>query len=178
MADSDKKLSNYRVFKSGLEARVFKDIFNWAEENDHDVSKRTSLIERCFHNLDLEHKGYITARDLRNFSKLKGANDAKEKEEESPLTLSGFSDLLSDHMQDKYFPKGHVLYRQGTTVRNNCSYFYFFCRQKLSPVHHGQGDHMYFLNSGSVEVTTKKGFRAVLTQGDFFGEGISMCLDC
>ena len=130
MADSDKKLSNYRVFKSGLEARVFKDIFNWAEENDHDVSKRTSLIERCFHNLDLEHKGYITARDLRNFSKLKGANDAKEKEEESPLTLSGFSDLLSDHMQDKYFPKGHVLYRQGTTVRNNCSYFYFFLSTK------------------------------------------------
>jgi CRP-like cAMP-binding protein len=30
---------------------------------------------------------------------------------------------------------------------------------------------MYFLNSGSVEVSTKKGFHAVLKQGDFFGEG-------
>ena len=132
MADSDKKLSKYRVFKSGLEARVFKDIFNWAEENDHEVSKRTSLIERCFHNLDLEHKGYITTKDLRSFSKLEGANDAKEKEEETPLTLSSFSDLLSDHMQDKYFPKGHVLYRQGTMVRNNYSYSQFFCVDRNS----------------------------------------------
>jgi serine/threonine protein kinase len=116
IADSDKKLSMYRVFKSGLEARVFEDIFNWSEENDSDISKRTSLIERSFRNLDPQHKGYITAKDLRKFSKLEGAIDEKEKGDDTPLTLSGFSDLLSDHMQNKYFPKGHILYRQGQKV--------------------------------------------------------------
>lgn len=48
---------------------------------------------------------------------------------------------------------------------------HFLCRHGVSPVHNDQGDHMYFLNSGSVEVSTKKGFRTVLKQGDFFGEG-------
>ena len=33
------------------------------------------------------------------------------------------------------------------------------------------GNHMYFLNSGTVEVTTKDGSRALRKQGDFFGEG-------
>jgi CRP-like cAMP-binding protein len=66
----------------------------------------------------------------------------------TPLSLSGFSDLLSDHMKNKFFPKGHVICRQGE-----------------------KGNHMYFINSGTVEVSTKKGFRTILSQGDFFGEG-------
>jgi hypothetical protein len=31
-ADSDKKLSMYRVFKSRIEAKVFADIVNWSDD--------------------------------------------------------------------------------------------------------------------------------------------------
>lgn len=157
IADSDNKLSMYRGFKSRLELKVFEDIVNWSDENGSDISKSTSLFERAFHNLDPQHKGYITASDLKRLAIDDKGNavltDGAEQEEDSPLTLSGFSDLLSDHMRNKYYPKGHVIYREDD-----------------------EGNHMYLLNSGTVEVTTKKGFHTELSQGEFFGEGKS--IDC
>lgn len=160
IADSDNKLSMYRGFKSRLELKVFEDIVNWSDENGSDISKSTSLFERAFHNLDPQHKGYITATDLKRLAiddKGKAVlTDGAEQEEDLPLTLSGFSDLLSDHMRNKYFPKGHIIYRQGD-----------------------EGNHMYLLNSGTVEITTKKGFHTELSQGEFFGEGKSIdCYHC
>lgn len=56
--------------------------------------------------------------------------------------------MLSDHMKNVYFPAGHVIFEEGD-----------------------EGDAMYFLNSGRLEVTTKDGFRDTTEQGDFFGEG-------
>jgi len=64
------------------------------------------------------------------------------------MSLSEFSTLLGDNMQSKYLPTGHVLYREGDI-----------------------GHHMYFINSGKIEVSTKDGFRAVLQHGDTCGEG-------
>ncbi len=51
-------------------------------------------------------------------------------------------------MKNKYFPRGMKVYTEGD-----------------------EGNHMYFINSGIVEVTTKDGSCVVRRQGDFFGEG-------
>jgi len=149
IADSDKKLSMYRIFKSRLEAQVFEDIVNWSDSKDDGVAKRTSLIERSFQSFDPQHKGYITAKDLKKLTeKHDGSVSIEIQEDVTPLSLSGFSDLLSDHMKNKFFPKGHVIYREGD-----------------------KGNHIYFINSGTVEVSTKDGSNTKRSQGDFFGEG-------
>lgn len=168
MADSDKKLSSYKAYKSKLEAKVFADMVQWAD-NLHTTdpgSQQTSLLERAFHNLDGSKRGYITKNDLRRLS---GQKDDKpttaspsrrthatssatisEDEESSgeQLSLSVFSELLSDSLKSRYFPKGHIVYRENDI-----------------------GDKMYFLNSGTVEVLTSDGHHSTRTQGDTFGEG-------
>lgn len=147
--DSDKRLSKYRVFKSRLEASVFENIVNWSEDNNSSLSKQTSLIERSFNKFDPEHKGYITTNDLRRLTEKSGESISIELNEDAqPLSLSGFSDLLSDNMKNKFFPKGHVIFREGE-----------------------KGDHMYYINSGTVQVSTRDGLLIPLSQGDFFGEG-------
>jgi serine/threonine protein kinase len=142
---SDKRLSLYRVFQTRLEAQVFRDIVTWSDNGDGGVKQRTSLIERSFRNLDPSNKGYLSQKDLRRLSKspLKDIHGDDEK-----LSLAGFSDLLSENMKNKYFSKGHIVYKEGDT-----------------------GNHMYFINSGTIEVTTKDGTKARRTTGDFFGEG-------
>lgn len=50
-----------------------------------------------------------------------------------PLSLSGFSELLGENMKNVYFPGGHTIYEEGDI-----------------------GNHMYFINSGIIEVTTSK----------------------
>jgi hypothetical protein len=54
IADSDKKLSMYKAYKSRLEQKVFESMIDWADDSSDgsDVSKRASLIERSFHMLD------------------------------------------------------------------------------------------------------------------------------
>ena len=73
---------------------------------------------------------------------------ADDTSKSDSINLSGFSDLVGEHMQSKYFPRGHVVFHEGDP-----------------------GQHMRFINSGTVEVSTKDGFRAKLGQGDSFGEG-------
>jgi serine/threonine protein kinase len=152
MADSDKKLSLYRAFNTKLEAKVFADMISWSEgEDSNDVAKRTSLIERAFHNLDPGHRGYLKTSDLRKLSKDTTYPDSKE-DSDMVLSLSGFSDLLGENMKNRYFPKGHVVYQEGEI-----------------------GNVMYFINSGSIEVYTRDGFTKILRKpGDFFGEGALM----
>jgi CRP-like cAMP-binding protein len=151
MADSDKKLSTYRAFKSKLAAKVFADMVALSEEGD-EVNKRSSLLENAFHRLDPSNKGYVTPHDLQHIiQKSLPASDtaATVVGQDEQLSLSGFSDLLSDDMKDRYFPTGHMIYHEGDT-----------------------GDNMFFLNSGSVQIFTKDGFSKIMSKpGDFFGEG-------
>jgi len=150
MADSDKKLSMYRVFKSRIENKVFADFVEWSDREDvENVSKRTSLIERSFRAFDPQQKGYITKSDLRTLTQ-KSAPGSKDLDDPdaAQLSLSGFSDLLSENMKNKYFPKNHVVYREGDI-----------------------GNHMYFISSGTIEVFTKGGSHVQRGAGDFFGEG-------
>mmetsp|Transcript_2796 Transcript_2796/g.5906 ORF Transcript_2796/g.5906 Transcript_2796/m.5906 type:complete len:476 (-) Transcript_2796:1485-2912(-) len=53
MADSDKKLTMFRAFKSRLEAKVFSD---WCSNATSDAAKKTSLIERDFKAFDTQEK--------------------------------------------------------------------------------------------------------------------------
>ena len=146
MADSDKRLSSHRYFKTRIEAQVFTDIVKWANEDQDDASiaRRTSLIERAFRSLDPNRQGFITNKDLTK----SGADDGDNQASDTPLSLSGFSDLLSVNMKNKHLPKGHVVYREGDI-----------------------GNHMYFINSGVIEVTTEDGSLTRRGPGDFFGEG-------
>jgi CRP-like cAMP-binding protein len=70
------------------------------------------------------------------------------REKAAGLSLSDFSQLFS-RLSHQHFPRGHFIYQAGD-----------------------DGDAMYFINSGKVEILTKKGHLvSILRHGDFFGEG-------
>ena len=151
ITDSDKRLSSYRKYKSRLEAAVFRSMVEWSDNaNIGDIAKKTSLIERSFQMLDQDNKGYITTKELKRLD----PQSSDSEEDDSQLSLSGFSDLLSENMKNRFFPAGHIVYKEGE-----------------------KGDKMYFINSGRVEVSMKDGFKAVTEQGDFFGEGALLSKD-
>mmetsp|Transcript_17481 Transcript_17481/g.37780 ORF Transcript_17481/g.37780 Transcript_17481/m.37780 type:complete len:799 (-) Transcript_17481:259-2655(-) len=144
--DSDKRLKVFKKFKSRLEVKVFSD---WITGSTSDDAKTISLMERAFKSLDTHKKGFVTTSDLRRSftgkdEKPPGDEDAKH----APLDLSGFSDLISDNMVSKYYPQGYNIYKEGS-----------------------KGDSIYFLNSGTVEVSNGAGFKTTLSQGELFGEG-------
>lgn len=169
MANSDKKLSLYKAYKSKLEAKVFADMVQWSENPG---AQQTSLLERAFHNLDGSKRGYISKSDLRRLSGHKDkeptvslpcasspqpqatsaavTNSTIHEEDlgDHGMDLSAFSELLSDNMKNRYYPAGHIVYREGD-----------------------HGDQMFFINSGTIQVTTSDGHHSTRTQGDTFGEG-------
>ena len=153
IADSDKRLKAFRAYKTKLEAKVFASMVQWSDINDtDDVTKKTSLIERSFQLLDPDHRGYITTTDLEKLDPGRipsSKGDGDDGDPSSQLSLSGFSDLLAENMKNRYYPAGHVIYREGE-----------------------RGYNMYFINSGRVEVSTRDGFKTITEQGDFFGEGV------
>lgn len=147
----DKKLAKFRVFKSGLEAKVFSDLFTWSDERAEMATKKTSLIERSFRSFDEQHKGFVTAKDLNRRLQNDGSYDDSD---EDALTLSNFEDMLAESMKNKYFPRGHVMYHEGE-----------------------EGNAMFFINSGVVELSTSYGFKLTVGQGDFVGEGALLSPD-
>jgi serine/threonine protein kinase len=149
IADSDKKLSAFRAFETKIAEKVFKDMLSFSQNAEEGaLAKRTSLLEQSFQNLDPEHRGYITVSQLQKLAK-DGSITQSDNSGDEQLSLSDFSVLLEHNMKNRYFPKGHVVYREGEI-----------------------GNAMYFLNSGSVEVFNKDGFYKTLRQpGSFFGEG-------
>lgn len=74
--------------------------------------------------------------------------DSSDDDGDDEMTMNDYHGLLSENMKQKYFPKGHVIYKEGD-----------------------EGDHMYFINSGSVSVITEDGIKNKRHAGDFFGEG-------
>jgi serine/threonine protein kinase len=166
IADSDQKLSKFRVFKSKLQAKFFQDIVNWSDVGGEEHRKQ-SLIERSYHSLETDQQGYLTTKNLAGLTSTTASSssssssspssstastttdDVNTDESGGPaLSMSDFQDLLAENMRNRYFPAGKVIYEENDI-----------------------GNHMYFINSGTVEVSTKDGSRAVRGQGDFFGEG-------
>lgn len=153
----DEKLSKLRRFQSKVEAKVFHNLINWSDDDErNDPShKGKSLLEKAFSSLDESGKGFVTMDDVARYVGATITDDeggvestAADASAADSINLSGFTDLVGEHMQSKYFPRGHVIFHEGD-----------------------EGDYMYFINSGTVEVSTKDGFRAKLGQGDSFGEG-------
>lgn len=154
MIGSDKKLSMYRMYKSGIAEKVFQNIITWSDDQDNnDVSRRTSLIERSFRAFDPQHKGYLTRNDLQAVAPEKQPSTTSSviiepnDQDSSRLSLSGFSELLAENMKNRYFPKGSIIYHEGDL-----------------------GNAMYFINSGRISVETL-GSVVKRGPGDFFGEG-------
>jgi serine/threonine protein kinase len=145
IADSDKKLSTYKLYKSGIAKKVFENLVVWSDDQDTaDLSRRVSPIERSFRAFDSSRKGYIDKNDLRGYAPLGSEPDDQDS---SRLSLSDFSDLLSENMKNQYFPKGAIVYREGDV-----------------------GNAMYFINSGTVSIQAA-GTIVKRGPGDFFGEG-------
>lgn len=145
MANSDKRLKAFRTFKTKIGAKLFANVVEGGVHEDG-VEHRTSLIERAFRDLDAENKGYVTTTDV-----MRATGDMKNQPQDggrNQLSLSGFSDLLAESMKNKYFDKGEIIYKEGDI-----------------------GDHMYFIDSGTVTVETKTGSVVTRGRGDFFGEG-------
>ena len=132
--------------QSHLEAKVFA-ILSASSRDEENICKRTSLLEVAFQNLDTDKKGFLKTNDIINESKSSSEIHHGDNTFDT-LSLSEFSNLLSQNMKSKYFPKGHIVYSEGHV-----------------------GHHLYFINSGIVEVSTSDGSLNRRYNGNFFGEG-------
>jgi serine/threonine protein kinase len=112
IAGSDTKLSKFRHIKTKLQQKFFEDAIEFSDTHDHDILRKTSLIERSFKALDMKEL-------------MAGDPSVVEEDGGPKINLSDFQNLLSDNMKNKYFPAGHVVYREGDA-----------------------GHHMYFIDSG------------------------------
>jgi CRP-like cAMP-binding protein len=147
MENSDKRLSKFRKYRSKIETKVFQNLLSHSDLPS--TNAEGSLFQKAFSSLDKEDKGFLTVNDVADEDEhAKIAGPRSTGDVPNDMSLSEFSDLLGEHMVSRYFPSGHVLYREGDI-----------------------GNHMYFINSGKIEVTTKDGFRASLKHGDTCGEG-------
>ena len=180
MMDSDKKLSRFKDLRQQLEAGVFavlvshghKD-YTLSESRSRKLNARNSgdrqeasshIMKRAFEAFDAEGKGYITSNDLgrivsAHIGKQVSSSDTEEfiatqrgqkgnGTSSENISLSDFSSIFSG-IKHKHFPRGHIIFHAGD-----------------------DGDAMYFINSGKVEIKTRKGqLVAILRSGDFFGEG-------
>lgn len=154
MEDSAKRLKQLLRYKSGIERTVIEKLLTFSEEDkslDSLVDKQTSLLERAFDHMDKDKKGYLDRKDLKALSlpesKLRRMKTNRE-EAEHKMSFNHFSDIIGQNMRSVHFKKGDVVYQEDDP-----------------------GDYMYFINSGTIEVSTWDGFRATKGQGDFFGKG-------
>mmetsp|Transcript_12946 Transcript_12946/g.21216 ORF Transcript_12946/g.21216 Transcript_12946/m.21216 type:complete len:824 (+) Transcript_12946:65-2536(+) len=154
---SDKRLNKFKKFKTKLQTQFFADAVGWADEAiGGETRRRTSLIERSFKEFDdnefFTKKLIPLNRGVLASEVLVSHDDDDDSDVDSDgdakLGFTEYSNLLAENMKQKYFPRGHIVYKQGT-----------------------EGNHMYFINSGTVQVITEDGVTNDCHQGDFFGEG-------
>jgi len=193
---SAEKLSKYKNLRAVIEAGIFSILIEhgnrdmalneytphviYNKDGKSSANPATSVIKRAFEIFDGEGKGFVTADDLGRVvdrtgqelseSDLKDMQTAKRMEGQEQknsnindpsgqiynnggdttrgLSLSDFSSLCGG-LKHKHYPKGHIIFRAGEI-----------------------GEAMYFINSGKVEIQTRKGQLVhILRHGDFFGEG-------
>eukprot|EP00581_Thalassiosira_minuscula_P011730 CAMPEP_0183719576 /NCGR_PEP_ID=MMETSP0737-20130205/12447_1 /TAXON_ID=385413 /ORGANISM="Thalassiosira miniscula, Strain CCMP1093" /LENGTH=826 /DNA_ID=CAMNT_0025949297 /DNA_START=208 /DNA_END=2688 /DNA_ORIENTATION=+ len=150
--DSAKRLKQLHRYTSGIEKTVIERLLTFPDSDSLDdnlIDKQTSLLERAFDHIDKDKKGFLSRDDLKSLPttatlrrmNTKGGDDHK-------MTFNHFSDVVGKNMKSVHFKKGQVVYNEDD-----------------------DGDFMYFINSGTIEVSTRDGFRAKKGQGDYFGKG-------
>jgi len=176
---SAEKLGKFRDLRAIIEAGIFSILVETGSRDmalseytpkykDYDRRRGTdkqvpasSVLKRAFEAFDLDGKGFVSAEDLsRVVTQTTGQelSDSEKKEMIHPyeedtagsrgLSLSSFSKMAAG-LKHKHYPRGHIVFRAGD-----------------------EGDAMYFINSGKVEIQTRKGgLIQILRHGDFFGEG-------
>eukprot|EP00934_Nitzschia_sp_Nitz4_P004149 Nitzschia sp. Nitz4//scaffold135_size62275//2907//5329//NITZ4_006343-RA/size62275-augustus-gene-0.7-mRNA-1//-1//CDS//3329535542//4139//frame0 len=137
-------------------------------DSDQKLSKvrkfRTQFETKAFQTLmklaDRKHRDQDNGESLvevafksldkneKGFLTLDDITQEDAEDDTAGMSLSAFHELLGENMQNKYFPTDHIIFQEGDI-----------------------GKYMYFLNSGTCEVTTKGGFHHLLEHGDTFGEG-------
>jgi serine/threonine protein kinase len=177
IAGSDTKLFMYQDLRERLSSGIFAALVDGPSlsegtatapryDDRGDERSLTHLLKRAFEVFDMEGKGYVNEADLgRVITKVTGrsmsASDGKDmisavrernellRDSSSlGLSLSDFSQLFS-RIGHEHYKRGDVVYRPGDN-----------------------GDKMYFINSGKVDILTKEGHLvSILRHGDFFGEG-------
>jgi len=160
--DSVKRLKQVQRYKSGLEKSVIESLLSFSDQDDEDSEvqlepkdkKRTPLLERAFDHIDKDKKGFLSKKDLKSLPtsqlirRATTKRDADREEGEDKMSFTNFSDLVGENLKSVHFPRGHVIYKEGD-----------------------DGDYVYFINSGTIEVSTKDGFRTKKGQGAYFGKG-------
>jgi CRP-like cAMP-binding protein len=156
MEDSAMRLKQLSGYKSGIEKTVIEKLLSFSSEDSDDSSsndKQSSLLERAFNHLDKDKKGFLDRKDLKALSSTPSQSALRRRgttreEAEHKMSFDHFSDIIGQNMKSIHFKKGQVIYNEDD-----------------------EGDYMYFINSGTIEVSTKDGFRAKKGQGDMFGKG-------
>ncbi|KAI2489694.1 protein kinase [Fragilaria crotonensis] len=138
---SDERLRRIRAMKTRLQANFLQDVVNWSDNENH-TRRQTSLIDESFKTMYAKNGGFLP---LLHHTDGETHDDTDHDES---ISMAEFRSLLAENMKHKFFPKNHIVYNEGDI-----------------------GNHMYIINSGTIEVTTSNGSRAERSQGDFFGEG-------
>jgi serine/threonine protein kinase len=126
--DSDKRLSKFQDLRYKLEASVFAVLVNQghanltmseSKRNNTEVHRNSgvSIMKSVFDVFDKDGKGYVTGEDIGKVVtaqtgqelKTHDANEfLKDGNQESELSLSGFSNLFSG-MKHKHFPVSSIV---------------------------------------------------------------------
>ena len=160
MEDSAQRLKQLSGYKSGIEKTVIEKLLSFSTDEGTDESssnndKQSSLLERAFNHIDKDKKGFLDRKDLKALSSTNNAKKSvlrrrgtTKEEAEHKMSFDNFSDIIGQNMKSIHFKKGQVIYNEDD-----------------------EGDYMYFINSGTIEVSTKDGFRTRQGQGSMFGKG-------
>lgn len=115
---SDRRLNKFRKFRTKIQTQFFADAVQWSDEAiGEETRKRTSLIERSFKAFDgsdtaikrmldetQERISPTAVSELAPLGEL-ALDDSETPKPGESLTMSDYSDLLSENMKQRYFPK-------------------------------------------------------------------------
>ncbi len=140
ISGSDSRLAEYRRHQTKVGSSIFKGLLSQADKHGGSEFAKRTSILEMAFR-DLDPK----QRGYISTKELNGSTSFFAPD--ARLSLSEVQQLLSENMVSKYLKKGETVYEEGQV-----------------------GNAMYFLQSGTVEVTSKDGFRVIRKAGEFFGE--------
>jgi CRP-like cAMP-binding protein len=148
ISGSDRRLKTYLRHKTKVASTIFKGLLSNSDKHGgSELSKRISVLEMAFRDLDPKNRGYISTKELNGVTSFLAA-DAK-------LSLNELQHLLRDNMEPLYFSKGKVIYNEGS--KGDSMYF--------------------LQSGSVEVASKSDGFKTVRQCGEFFGEDALMAGD-